>query len=208
MRTIRYFAAIAALGLAPVGVWAQQNQSGSAASGSAAGSAQAAASNSAANPASTPQDSLAAAARRAKEQKAAQTKPTKVFTNDNLPTTGVISTVGSTSSGSANTDNGTATSAPAGQGEKYWRDKFADLRKKLDQDQAELDVDQREMGVTNVQYYSDPVKGMQQGLTRSDVNQKAADIEAKKKAVAADQQAISDAEDALRKSGGDSGWAR
>ena len=204
MRTIGYFAAMAALSLVPAGVWAQQNQSGS-----AAGSAQTASSSSTGNTTAAPQDSLAAAARRAKEQKAAQTKPAKVFTNDNLPTTGVISTVGSTSSSSAGGDNGAATTAPAtGQGEKYWRDKFAELNKKLQQDQAELDVDQREMGVTNVQYYSDPVKGMQQGFTRDDINKKTAEIEAKKKAVAADQQAISDAEDDLRKSGGDPGWAR
>ena len=52
------------------------------------------------------------------------------------------------------------------------------------------------------------MKGMQQGLTRSDINEKTAKIEAKKKQIAADQQAISDAEDELRKSGGDSGWAR
>ncbi len=30
---------------------------------------------------------------------------------------------------------------------------------KLAQDQADLDVMQRELGVLNVQYYSDPVKG-------------------------------------------------
>ena len=67
---------------------------------------------------------------------------------------------------------------------------------------------QRELGVLDLQNYSDPMKGMQQGLTRSDINEKTAKIEAKKKQIAADQQAISDAEDQLRKSGGDSGWAR
>ena len=67
---------------------------------------------------------------------------------------------------------------------------------------------QRELGVLDVQYYSDPVKAMQQEFTRSDINNKTAKIDAKKKQIAADQQAISDAEDELRKSGGDSGWAR
>jgi hypothetical protein len=52
------------------------------------------------------------------------------------------------------------------------------------------------------------MKGMQQSLTRSEINDKTAKIEAKKKQIAADQQAIADAEDELRKSGGDPGWAR
>jgi len=67
---------------------------------------------------------------------------------------------------------------------------------------------QRELGVLDVQYYSDPVKAMQQDLTRADINKKTADIEAKKQQIEADKQAISDAEDDLRKAGGDSGWAR
>jgi len=49
---------------------------------------------------------------------------------------------------------------------------------------------------------------MQQDLTRGDINKKTGDIEAKQKQIEADQQAIADAEEQLRKSGGDSGWAR
>ncbi len=101
-----------------------------------------------------------------------------------------------------------AGSAPAANDEKTWRDKFAKLHHKLDQDQADLDVLQRELGVSNVQFYTDPMKGMQQGLTRDDITKKTADIDAKKKEIEADKQAISDAEDDLRKAGGDSGWAR
>ena len=68
---------------------------------------------------------------------------------------------------------------------------------------------QRELGVDNVQFNGgDPMKAMQQQMTRDDINKKTADIETKKKQVAADQQAISDAEDDLRKSGGDPGWSR
>jgi hypothetical protein len=67
---------------------------------------------------------------------------------------------------------------------------------------------QRELGVLDVQYYSNPVKAMQQDLTRSDINKKTADIDAKKAQIEADKQAISDAEDDLRKAGGDPGWAR
>ena len=41
-----------------------------------------------------------------------------------------------------------------------------------------------------------------------DINKKTSDIDAKKQKIEADKQAISDAEDDLRKAGGDSGWAR
>ena len=150
-------------------------------------------------------DSLAAAARRAREQKKEAPKASKVFTNDDIPTQGGVSTVGEASAAPASEG---ATAAPKRSEEKEWRDKFAGLRHKLDQDQAELDVMQRELGVANVQYYSDPMKTMQQELTRSDIDKKTADIEAKRKQVEADKQAIADAEDDLRKAGGDSGWAR
>jgi uncharacterized protein YoxC len=49
---------------------------------------------------------------------------------------------------------------------------------------------------------------MQQGLTRSDINDKTAKIESLKKKIEDDKQTISDAEDQLRKAGGDVGWAR
>jgi hypothetical protein len=85
---------------------------------------------------------------------------------------------------------------------------FARLRHKLEQDQDNVTVSQRELGVLDVQYYNDPVKSMQQGLTRSDINSKTAKIEAAKQQVEADKQAISDAEDQLRRAGGDIGWSR
>jgi hypothetical protein len=161
------------------------------------------------------EDSLAAAARRAKEQKKDTSKSAKVFDNDNLPTKGGISTVGNDlapgTAAAGDTAGGTAPAVgakSASNDEKSWRKKFADLRQKLAMDQQDLDVMQRELGVLDIQNYSDPMKGMQQSLTRSDINAKTAAIEAKKKQITADQQAISDAEDELRKSGGDSGWAR
>jgi hypothetical protein len=155
------------------------------------------------------QDPLAAAARKAKEQQSHE-KPAKVFTNDNLPTNGVISTVGTAPSVESAASSGDAktASAPAAQGEQYWRDRFATLNKKLEQDQAELDVMQRELGQLNLQNYSDPNQAMQQGYSRSDIDKKASEISAKQKEIDTDKQAISDAESDLRKSGGDAGWAR
>jgi hypothetical protein len=168
------------------------------------------ASSSAAAPSAPQQDPLAAAARKAKEQQSHNAKPAKVFTNDNLPTNGGVSTVGVVPAANSTTSSAdkTAGVAPAAQGEQYWRDKFATLNKKLEQDQAELDVMQRELGQLNLQNYSDPNQAMQQGYSRSDIDKKTADISAKQKEIETDKQAISDAESDLRKSGGDPGWER
>lgn len=158
-----------------------------------------------------PKESLADAARRAREQKKDAAKSGKVFTNDNLPAQGRVSTVGTAAAPAG--DNAAAAPVPAAEGaapsdEKTWRERFAKLRDKLAKDQSELDVLEREMGVVNVQQYNDPVKALQQNLTRGDINAKTAKIEEKKKEIEADKQALSDAEEQLRKSGGDAGWAR
>jgi hypothetical protein len=164
-------------------------------------------------------DSLAAAARKAREAKKdqAQAAP-RVFDNDTIPKQGGVSAVGPTDNASSNaaTDGTTSSSAPASgaaaslgpNDEKAWRERFARLRHKLQQDQDALDIMQRELGVLDVQYYNDPNKAMQQNLTRSDINAKTAKIDAGKQQVEADKQAISDAEDELRRAGGDIGWSR
>lgn len=202
MRKVIWLAVIAIFAFPGTGWCRQQGQS------SSETPAQASA------PAPTPQkDSLAEAARKTREQRKESAKAAKVFTNDNLPEGGV-STVGSSpaaTSPEARAPGGVK--APAEGDEKAWREKFSALRHKLEQDQAELDVMQREVGVAEVQYYNgDPQKAQQDSSTQqplgTEYNQKVAGIDAKKKQVEADQQAISDAEDALRKSGGNSGWSR
>jgi len=195
-----WLAVVAIFAFPGVGRCQQQGQSSSQASAQAAAPA-------------PQQDSLAEAARKAHEQKKESAKAAKVFTNDNLPTEGV-STVGSSSAATPSEPAAASTAkAPAGTDEKVWRDKFANLRHKLEQDQAELNVMQREVGVAEVQYYNgDPQKATQDKTSQQPLgaayNKKVADIDAKKKQVEADQQAISDAEDDLRKSGGNPGWAR
>jgi len=161
-------------------------------------------------------DPLVEAARKAREQKKDAPKAAKVFTNDDLPTNGGVSTVGAsdtTASQDENNASSDTSTLAAGDDEKAWKDKFADLRHKLEQDQAELDVLQRESSVGMLQYYGgNPQKAAQDQMSQqplgADYEKKVADIEAKKKQVEADQQAISDAEDDLRKAGGDPGWAR
>jgi hypothetical protein len=160
-------------------------------------------------------DPLVAAARKAREQRKDQAgaKPARVFTNDNIPTQGGVSAVGVAPAADNADGTGAAAAAAsdkpaAAAGESAWRERFAHLRKKLEQDQTDLDLMQRELGVLDVQYYNDPVKSMQQGYSRSDINEKTDKIEAKKKTIEADEQAITDAEEELQRAGGDPGWAR
>ncbi len=222
MRRDLLCAAVAAILLVPASVLAQQQSQNQtqqnqapppAAAQTGAQSSSAAAST---DQSAAPVDPLVAAARKAREQKKDSAKPAHVFDNDNVPKAGGISAVGATPA-EESADGGAPADASAGDAkaassspndEKSWRDRFAKLRHKLDEDQADLDIMQRELGVLDVQYYNDPVKSMQQGYTRSDIDEKTAKIDAKKKQIEADGQAITDAEEELRKAGGDPGWAR
>jgi len=212
MRKALLFAAAAAFAVFPATTRCQRQDP---AKPSQQSSGSQSASGTSAQAAAAPQESLAEAARRAREQKKDTPTQAKVFTNDNIPKDGGISAVGSEPAPPPENANDTAAGSGGardgsvkGDGEKQWRDRFAKLRHKLEQDEADLDVMQRELGVLDIQNYSDPMKAMQQGLTRSDINDKTAKIEAKKKQIEADKQSISDAEDDLRAAGGDSGWAR
>jgi hypothetical protein len=222
MRSDLLCAAVAAILLVPASALAQQqsqNQAQPSQTPPAASSQTAAPSSSSpasADQSAAPVDPLVTAARKAREQKKDQAKPAHVFDNDNVPKAGGISAVGATpaeesADGSAPADAGggdTKAGASSPNDEKSWRDRFAKLRHKLDDDQADLDIMQRELGVLDVQYYNDPVKAMQQGYTRGDIDEKTAKIDAKRKQIEADGQAITDAEEELRKAGGDPGWAR
>ena len=222
MRKDLLCAAVAAFLLVPASTLARQQSPSQDPQGQAQSSAPSQTAQPSPRPPATaptaPVDPLVAAARKAREQKKDQPKPARVFDNDNIPTRGGVSAVGSAPEGESAEGGGTAqpgaeqtsdkTTGPGASDEKAWRERFAKLRKKLDQDQADLDIMQRELGVLDVQYYNDPMKGMQQGYTRSDINEKTGKIEDKKKQIEADEQAITDAEDELRKAGGDVGWAR
>jgi hypothetical protein len=205
MRRILSWAAAAAIVAIAAGGWCQQATGQQSQAQASDGT-----NTTTAQPAAPQKDSLADAARKAREAKKDAPKPAKVFDNDNLPASGGISTVGAAKvpkDGDAGAADAAGAAKPA-EGEKAWKEKFAGLRAKLARDQADLDVMQRELGVLNVQNYSDPVKAMQQDLTRADINKKTSDIDTKQKQIQADQQAIDDVTDELRKSGGDSGWAR
>jgi chromosome segregation ATPase len=188
---------IAALCLTVLPVFAQQQSSGQQPSG----------------------DPVADAARKTREQQKKEAKPKKVYTEDDLSrgkssASDQSQSAGSTGQQSAegtpqNTDAGATGDANAAQSdEKKWRKRFQDLRDRIAQSEKELDVLQRELNKSQVQYYPDPQKALMEQNQRKEINEKSSKIDAKKKEIEQLKQSFSDLEDELRKSGGDPGWSR
>jgi chromosome segregation ATPase len=170
-------------------------------------------------------DPVADAARRAREQKKKDTvKPKRVYTDEDVDH--LVSGAATTAGGTAATTEEGAVKKPDAQGkstqgkdaagktaepeespETKWRKQFREAYANLARAQRELDVLQREDNKAQVQYYSDPQKALAEQYTRKDINDKDAKIAAKKKEIDQLKQQISDMEEALRKSGGDPGWA-
>jgi chromosome segregation ATPase len=168
-------------------------------------------------------DPVADAARKAQEKKKDAPKPKKVYTEDDISVKkSDISIVGTapvqadSSAASVKTNPAEAKADPNDKAqqkedpnsEKAWRARFDALRTKIAAAEQELDVLQREENKADVQYYSDPTKALKEQYTREDINKKAAKIDAKQKQIAALKQQWDDLEDALRKAGGNPGWAR
>ena len=169
-------------------------------------------------------DAVADAARKAREQKKKDTaKPKKVYTDEDvnhLVSGGAPSPAPSDASAPATTEEGAAknsdaqakdaagkASEPEESAETKWRKQFREAYANLDRAQKELDILQREDNKAQLQYYNDPQKALAEQYTRKDINEKDAKIAAKKREIDQIKQRISDMEDALRKSGGDPGWA-
>ncbi len=211
MRQKIWFAAIVAALMIPAMAGAQQTSQSAQSSDKQTTSQSTTKSGSQATATQQPQ-SLAEAARKARAAEKTAPKATVVFTNDNIPTaSSAVSVVGqsaaSSSSEAAGNSASGATPAAAGD-EAAWRAKFADARHKIDQDKQDIALMQRELGELNVQYYTNPTQALMQSISRSDIDKKQAAIDAKQKELAADEQALSDLQDELRKAGGDPGWAR
>jgi hypothetical protein len=172
-------------------------------------------------------DPVADAARKARQQKKAEPKPKKVYTNEDLgagtPAPAAATPASTTAAapegaeskenaaGAANADQGADAEKTGGggkNGEEAWRKRFREARDRLAQAEQELDILQRESQKSQVQYYTDPQKALSEQYSRKDISEKDTKIEAKKQEVAQMKQRIADLEDALRKSGGDPGWAR
>ena len=157
-------------------------------------------------------DPVADAARKARAQKKDEPKPKKVFTEDDIrktpaPSTAAATTTPAGDAAAAPADSNSSSSSDKNE-EVAWRKKFADQHARIAAAEKELDVLQRESEKAQLQYYPDPQKALTQQNTRKDINDTNAKIDAKKREIAQLKQGLDDLEDALRKAGGDSGWAR
>ena len=167
-------------------------------------------------------DAVADAARKTREQKKKDTaKPKKVYTDEDVnhlvsggaPASRDASAAATTEEGAAKNPDAQAKDAagkasePEESAETKWRKQFREAYKNLDRAQRELDILQREDNKAQLQYYSDPQKALAEQYTRKDINEKDAKIAAKRKEIDQIKQQISGMEEALRKSGGDPGWA-
>jgi hypothetical protein len=163
------------------------------------------------------QESVADAARRAQAAKKNAPKAKLTLDNDNLDTLkGVVNVVGQEPTPpedqAKQADDKTA--KPAAPGEKapvkdeaYWRDKFATANKKLADDSHELDITQREYNLKQQQYYADPMAGLKQDYSRSDLNDAKTKIDQLAATVEQDKADIANFQDDLRQAGGDPSWA-
>jgi len=158
-------------------------------------------------------DPVADAARKAREDKKNAPKPKKVYPDDDVkpaaaaPAAGSAGTPGA-SGATAQQKTGDAAPDEDPNGEAAWRKKFKAQRDKIAKAESELDILQRELQKSQLEYYPDPQKALIEQNNRKEVNDKMAKIDAKKKEIAQLKQGLDDLEDQLRKSGGDPGWAR
>jgi len=178
--------------------------------------------------------SVAEASRKARAEKKEAPGTVRTLTNDNLESLkGTVSVVGQAPAPAAAPAEaaqpaapgaaegkpaaGTPDAAPAGaadaskpevKDEKYWRDTFAVARKKLADDEHELDILQREYNLKQQQYYSDPNTAMREQFNRQDLTDTKTKIDQKTADVAKDKQDITRLEDELRQAGGEPGWSR
>lgn len=157
---------------------------------------------------STASPSLGQLARQVKAQKAKDTKPAKVFTNDNLEASAPLSTSTEKAAEVPAPPAATSSAPPAPHHEEYFRAQMSKLKGQLETNQRELDVLQQKLGQNQMQYYDDPNKSLQQQYSREDVNKLTDEINAKKEEVANDNKAIDDLRDQLRHEGGDPAWLR
>jgi hypothetical protein len=173
-------------------------------------------------------ESLGDLARQLRAQRGKE-KPVKVFTNDNLPARPATSSLtvaaemsstaeGETASGekpeaasSSTSTESTSSEASGAHDEAYYRSTMGGLRSQLNMHQRQLSVLEQKLAQMQTQYFPDPNKTLQQESTpafQSDLNTLRDDIAKKRQEIAADEKAIEDLRDQLRREGGPAGWLR
>ena len=160
-------------------------------------------------------DSVAEAARKARENKKAAPTGKKVYTDDDVKpaqevpaASAATAPVGGVRPAAPGSAEGNGVAAPDKNDEKTWRARFQAQREQIARAEKELDVLQREQDKAQVQYYQDPQKALSEQYSRKDIADKDAKIAAKKDEIAQLKQGLDDLQDELRKSGGDPGWGR
>ena len=160
-------------------------------------------------------DPVADAARKAREQKKKETvKPKRVYTDEDVnhltweapAATGTAQGVTEGDAKANGAQAGPEAGKPEENAETKWRKRFKEAYGNLARAEKELDVLQREDNKAQLQYYPDPQKALKEQYSRKEINEKDTKIAAKKKEIEQLKQQISDMQDELRKSGGDSGW--
>lgn len=131
---------------------------------------------------------------RAEHSRRERARPPRVYTNANLPAVGHISVFGQTPTAPA-APSGAAAPASAEQKQQVqaaWQQQVTAAQQQLSLDQQALSVTQRELNLSQQQYYSNPNVALQQQYSRSDIHQKAAQVDALKQKIQADQQHLQD----------------
>ncbi|MGO8815344.1 MAG: hypothetical protein ACLQVG_11885 [Terriglobia bacterium] len=152
--------------------------------------------------------SLGDIARQLKAQKAKEPKPVKVFTNDNLPSGSDDVTKLHANPPAKSADDSASKETPEVHDAAYYRSHLSKLQDQLADDKRELNVLQQKLSQSQIQYYPDPNKALQQQYSRDDISKLTADVDAQKQKIADDEKAIDDLHEQLRREGGDPGWLR
>lgn len=144
-----------------------------------------------------PANSVAQAARQARQNQKNGPAPV-VFTNENMPRNSVISVVGTTGGAQTGANAQAEAAADAKSDERMWRQKFADARQKLRQDQQKLSMLKSDLNAL----------GMVRYFNETDAVTKQQAVLDQEKQINEDQKALDDLQDSLKKAGGDPAWAR
>lgn len=166
----------------------------------------------------TPSPSLAEVARQeqAKRLKIKQEHSVRIWNNDNMPRKPAGSgptAAGGMSSVPVNPEVPESLEAPAAAAggahdEKYFREQMSVLNERLELHKRQLSVLQQKQAQGQMQYYPDPNKTLQEEFSRSEINKKNDEVAQKQQEIAADEKAIQDLQDLLRREGHPPGWLR
>lgn len=162
-------------------------------------------------------DSLAAAARRAREKQKEQTKPAKVWDNDNIPTSGGVDVVGTSAQGTPAAVPGSAAGESAqaqtpGGAESSAKPKKSDLEAQLKSAQenlknlkTQLDFAQRKLALDQQSYYQNPNYASDAAGAKA-LKDEQSQIDAQKQQVDAAQKKVDDLQAQVQSAGaGDTG---